>query len=109
MTGEQRAAGHLEPGGRHAELAGHEVHRDRRQLARMPRESALDLEELFTISAKLNRLPPARRKAPTDTAGGRTFRVAGNPFTSMDFSSKLYERQRSQSMSVALGREKVPP
>jgi transposase len=41
-----RAAGHLEPGGRHAELAGHEVHRDRRQLARMPREPALDLEEL---------------------------------------------------------------
>src|SRR6266536_271994 len=41
-----RAAGHPEPGGRHAELAGHEVHRDRRQLARMPREPALDLEEL---------------------------------------------------------------
>src|SRR3954470_21958763 len=60
-----RAAGHLEPGGRHAELAGHEVHRARRQLARMPREPALDLEEL-QHQRQAQPLPPARRKALTD-------------------------------------------
>jgi hypothetical protein len=27
----------------------------------------------------------------------------------MDFSSKLYERQQSQSMSVTLGQGRVPP